>query len=186
MNKLKNKITKSISIGALILVFVFNANAQDFEIGARFMPTFSSFGLKNSSGGTVSGNVVLGLGIGGFLGYNFSKHFGVQGEIIYSSLAQKYTEIDVERQINLGYINIPLLLSYNTGKNETINFNAVFGPQIGISTGSNLKVNNTGPTVKNAKMTVKAGDLGLAYGAGVDFGVNSAKTIRIGVGFRGV
>jgi hypothetical protein len=33
---------------------------------------------------------------------------------------------------------------------------------------------------------VRKSDLGLAYGAGVDFGLNATYTTRLGVGFRGV
>jgi len=182
----KNKIISGLSVAALVFIFVFQVKAQNFEIGLRFMPTFFSIEMKNSSGGNVTGEGVVGFGIGGFFGYNFSEHFGVQGEIIYSTIGQKYEELDVVRQVNLAYINIPLLFSYNTGKTEPVNFNIVLGPQIGINAGTNLKINNTGPTVKEAKLTVMASDLGIAYGAGVDFGLNSAKTIRLGAGFRGV
>ena len=33
---------------------------------------------------------------------------------------------------------------------------------------------------------VKTGDIGFAYGAGVDFGLNPSQTFRLGLGFRGV
>ena len=186
MKNFKNRLIRSISLTVLFFAFLLNAQAQNFELGLRFMPTFSSFGLKNSTGGTITGDGVIGFGVGGLFGYNFAEHFGLQGEIIYSTLGQKYTETDVVRNVNLSYINIPLLFSYNTGKTNPVNVNFVLGPQIGISAGSNLKVDNTGPTVKEAKLSVMAGDLGLALGAGVDFGLNSAQTLRLGVGFRGV
>jgi hypothetical protein len=35
-------------------------------------------------------------------------------------------------------------------------------------------------------LAVKKGDLGFAYGAGIDFGLNPAKSFRLGIGFRGV
>jgi len=186
MKNSKSKIITSISIAILILASIIEVKAQSFEIGLRFMPTFSSFGLKNSSGEAITGNGVIGFGIGGFFGYSFSEHFGIQGEIIYSTLGQKYEELDVERQVNLAYLNIPILFAYNTGKTDPINLNVVLGPQIGLSVGTNLKINNTGPSVKEAKLSVKGGDIGFAYGAGVDFGLNSAKTLRLGAGFRGV
>lgn len=190
MKNRKIKIIRSITVAIALFVCMIGAEAQEnlkeFEVGFRFMPTFSSFDLKNSAGETVKGEGVIGFGFDGFFGYNFSEHFGVQIELIYSSLGQKYVEEDVERQVNLAYFNIPILFSYNTGKTESINFNAVLGPQIGISIGTNLKVNNTGPSAKEAKLSVKAGDIGFAYGAGVDIGLNQENTIRLGVGFRGV
>lgn len=157
------------------------------EIGARLMPTFSSFDARTSSGGTVSGEVTLGYGIGGFLGINFSNHVGIQGELIYSSITQKYKEKDLERKVNLQYFNIPVLLSLNTNKSKPVNLNLVVGPQIGISQGSRLSSSGSGDsTTSLAVLSVKKGDLGFAYGAGLDFGLNEKQTFRLGIGFRGV
>lgn len=151
------------------------------------MPTFTSLEMKTSTGGTVKGKVTLGFGVGAFLGFNFSNHVGIQGEFICNSLSQKYKEVDVERKINLTYVNIPLLLSLNTGKAKVINLNVVAGPQIGYNVGS--KLTTSGPadaTTTKAVLSVKKGDIGLAYGAGIDFGLNAARTIRVGLGYRGV
>jgi len=149
------------------------------------MPTVSNFDIQTSEGGKISGDATLGYGAGVVLGYNFTDHIGIQGEAIYSTLNQKYTEDDVEREIKLEYINIPLLHSYNTGKLKPVNFNVVVGPQIGISVGSELFSDGGNPD-DDAVLSVKKGDLGFAYGAGFDFGLNTAKTIRLGIGFRGV
>jgi hypothetical protein len=150
------------------------------------MPTLSAFDLKTSSGGTVSGEAKLGYGIGGLIGVNITKHVGVQGELIYSAVSQKYTEQNVERQVNLRYFNIPLLVSLNTGKSKMVNLNIVAGPQIGVSAGSSLKISGGEVSSPAAILAVKKGDLGFAYGAGLDFGINSMRNIRFDVGFRGV
>ena len=161
-------------------------NAQKGEFGVRFMPTISSLDVQSSSGGQISGDATVGFGAGIFLGFNFSDNFGLQGEAIYSTLNQKYTEDDVEKEIKLEYINIPLLLSFNTGKLKPVNFNVVAGPQIGISVGSELFTSDGGDPDNEAVLSVKKGDLGFAYGAGFDFGLNAARTFRLGIGFRGV
>jgi outer membrane autotransporter protein len=163
------------------------ATAQKVEFGLRLMPTFSSFDLKNSSGGTVDGKANFGFGASAFLGYNFNSHIGLQTEVIYSTASQKYTESDVERNIKLKYVNIPLLLSLNTGKHSLINFNIVAGPQIGISAGTDLKVSGgNGTNNQNAVLAIRKGDLGFAYGAGLDFAVSPSHNARFGVGYRGV
>jgi hypothetical protein len=105
---------------------------------------------------------------------------------MYSAISQKYKELDVEHQINLKYINIPVLLSLNTSKHKAVNFNLVVGPQIGLSVGSSIGNNNSNGTAMSPVLAVKKGDLGLAYGAGVDFGLNSSRTVRLGIGYRGV
>ena len=112
----------SVAITALLFIFTFNANAQRAEFGLRFMPTYSSTDIQISSGGTVQGNATLGFGAGALIGFNFSDYIGVQGEFIYSSTTQKYKEEDVERKITLKYVNIPLMLSLNTGKTKAFNF----------------------------------------------------------------
>jgi opacity protein-like surface antigen len=186
---MKNTIIKIVlrtSIAALLLVFALRAEAQGVEFGLRFMPTFSSFDVKTSTGGTVKGEATIGYGFGALLGYNISDHVEIQTEVIYNSLSQKYKEVDVERKVKLNYVNIPLLLSLNTGKSKSINFNVVVGPQIGISVGSSLRTSGGDEDTPNALLSVKQGDLGFAYGAGLDFGLNPAKNVRLGLGFRGV
>lgn len=191
MKNLKSKIILSVAVA--ILLCTFSANAQDdvanqnAEFGIRFMPTFSAIKLKTSSGGSIHGDVTFGFGIGALLGFNISKHVGIQGEIIYSSIAQKTKEQNVERRINLRYINIPLLLSLNTGKSKAVNLNVVAGPQIGFNVGSSITISGTpDPNNPEAVLAVKKSDLGLAYGLGVDFGLNAARTFRLGLGYRGV
>lgn len=157
------------------------------EFGFRFMPTFSSFQMQTSSGGTVKGEVTLGYGVGGMLAVNLTSHVAIQGEILYSSLSQKYVDQDLEREINLRYINIPLLFELNTGKANPVNLNVVCGPQIGYNVGSSMSSAGSGSTdTVTTVFAAKQTDFGLAYGAGLDFLLNSTRTIRLDVGFRGV
>jgi hypothetical protein len=187
MKYYKMRITVCASIFALLFAFTFKAEAQMGEIGLRFMPTFSALDVKTIDGGTVKGELTIGYGGGLLLGYNFSEHVGLQTEIIYTSLSQKYVDQGAENIITLNYINIPLLLSLNTGKFDPVNFNFVVGPQIGLNTGGDVSTSGgNGSTTVTAVVAVKKGNLGFAYGAGVDFGVNEAHTLRIGLGFRGV
>jgi hypothetical protein len=187
MKKLSIRTMVYVSVAALLFAGTLNTQAQTGEVGLRFMPTFSALNIKTSDGGTIKGKLTMGYGGGIFLGYHFSDHVGVQGEIIYSAIAQKYKEEDIEREILLRYVNIPLLLSLNTGKTQPFNFTVVAGPQIGFSIGSELSASGGGgSTTGEAVLAVRKGDLGVAYGAGVDFGLNQASTFRMGIGFRGV
>lgn len=184
---MKNRIAGYALLLVLSLSFVGQSAAQRVALGVRFMPTFSTFDIKTSSGGTVSGTISLGFGVGAQLAVGITKHIGVQGEFIYSSLAQKNTEQNVERKIKLKYVNIPLLIAFNTGRSKMINLNVVAGPQIGVSVGSSLRTSggNNSDTLQ-AVLAVRKGDLGFAYGVGLDFGLNPARTVRLDVGFRGV
>jgi hypothetical protein len=186
MKNYKMRITVC-AVFALLFAFTFKAEAQEGEIGLRFMPTFSALDVKTIDGGTVKGEITIGYGGGLLLGYNFTEHVGLQTEIIYMSLSQKYVDEGAENIITLNYINIPLLLSLNTARFDPVNFNFVVGPQIGLNTGGDVSTSGgNGSTTVTAVVAVKKGNLGFAYGAGVDFGVNEANTLRIGLGFRGV
>lgn len=73
------------------------------------------------------------------LGYNFNKSISVMTELQYSLQGQKYdgkqnmggTNYNVERNIDLGYLNIPLLFKYAFGSGGT-KFRFLAGPQVGL------------------------------------------------------
>lgn len=188
---MRTKFYKHITLVALLTSLAGGLSAQlsDHigEIGVRFMPTFSSFDTQTSGDGLIEGEFVVGPGFGAFIGFGITDHVGIQGEFIYTTLAQKYEDESLERKIKISYVNIPLLLSINTGKSEAVNFNVVVGPQIGFNVGSSIETEGNSETdTLTAVLAVKKSDLGLAYGAGLDFGLNEARTLRLGIGFRGV
>ena len=157
------------------------------EFGLRFLPTVTSLTLNNANGGTVQGDATVSYGYGIMLGLNFSKNVGIQAELNYENISQKYKDQNLDREVKINYINIPLLLSLNTNKTSCINLNVVLGPQFGINVGSSV----TGSTTNNtsdlhAVIAVKQGDVGFAYGAGLDIALNSARSLHLNLGFRGV
>lgn len=170
-----------------VMVAVSEPSFHIVEFGLRFMPTVSSFEMQTSSGGTVKGEATLGYGAGALLAINFTNHIGIQCEVIYNSLSQKYKDEELEREINIRYVNIPLLLSLNTGKSKPVNLNFVAGPQVGINAGSSVNTTGSGSSdTLTAVLAVKKSDIGFAYGAGLEFALNTTRTIRLDLGFRGV
>jgi len=163
-----------------------NEGAPQIEIGVKGLLAFSSFRMMTSAGTEVKGIGVLGYGLSAMVGFNFNSHIELQAEVMYSSISRKYTEIDVDRRVNLRYVNIPLLFSLNTGKFKVVNLNIVIGPQLGILVGNTVYTSgNTTFDTPIAVLTVRKSDIGLAYGAGLDFGLNRSGTFRVGAGFRG-
>ncbi|MFL5764131.1 MAG: porin family protein [Bacteroidia bacterium] len=156
------------------------------EFGVRFMPSFSRFDIHDSKGNTVQADVVMSYGGGALLAIN-SKHVGLQLEAIYNQISQKYKDNSLERKVDISYINVPLLLTLNTDKSKAVNVNVAVGPQVGLNVGS--RISNTGNNqtdTLHAVLAVKKGDLGLAYGAGIEFALNPPRTVRLDLGFRGV
>jgi hypothetical protein len=156
------------------------------EVGVRFMPTFSTFKLMSNDGRVVRGEMALSYGYGGMLAIN-SKHVGLQLEVIYNEYSQRYKDKDLERKIDINYLNVPLLLTLNTDKSKPVNFGVAFGPQMGLNVGS--RVTTTGGSTADtlqAAVALKKADFGFAYGAGFDFALNKMRTVKLNLGFRGV
>jgi hypothetical protein len=155
-------------------------------LGVRFLPTFTYLDYRQIDNSTGQATAVVGYGYGGFLGFNLSDHVGLQAEVIYSQLAQQYKIADRVNNIRIDYINIPLLLRLNTGYSKPVNLNFVIGPQFGINVGSAVDVEDNGnsTTTVQTKLAVKSGDVGIAYGAGLDFSLGGYT--KLGLGFRGV
>lgn len=94
------------------------ADFNRVELGFRFMPTVSSFRMEGVGDNTIESKATLGYGMGGFLGLNLSNHVGISGELLYFSLSQKFKDEELGRTIKVPYINIPILLSFSTGKSH--------------------------------------------------------------------
>jgi opacity protein-like surface antigen len=191
-------------VSAVVLLFTKAASGQDTTIqalvihekptpvfhngiaGIRYMPSVSKIKVRNSDG-AVNGEFALSNGYGGFLGFNFTKNIGIQAEVIYNDLSQQYKDHELDRRIDISYINVPVLLSLNTNRIEAVNLNVVVGPQWGVNVGSKIEtVGTTNATDAQAVLAVKKNDFGIAYGAGLDFCLNAAHSIRLDLGFRGV
>ena len=187
------KIIFITSIAFLLpLLFAGNTTAQDNvdlkrgEFGIRYMPTFSSIDLKAFNNDVIQGSVSMNHGFGVMMGFNLGKHFGFQGEVNYYEVSQSYRDLDLNNKVNIKYLNIPMLLSLNTNKEKRVNLNVVAGPQFGINVGASLKSTGTGnPDNVHAVVAVKKGDIGFAYGAGLEFAINRNHTIRLDAGYRG-
>jgi hypothetical protein len=155
-------------------------------IGVRFMPTVADFDYQPVDNSTAVASAVVSYGWGGFIGFNLTDNVALQGEVIYSPLAQQYKVADRVNDVRIDYINIPLLLRLNTGISKPVNLNFVFGPQFGMNVGSSVTSSGNGNGTDNvyAQLAVKSGDFGFAYGAGLDFLLGGYT--HLGLGFRGV
>lgn len=186
---------KIITLFFLATCIVKTTTAQDssdnelkrFELGFRVMPTFSNFKLHTNTSGSINSEVTLGYGFGVNLALNMTKQFGIQTGVIYNAYSQKYKDQNFDRQIDVNYVNIPLLFSINTDKSRIVNFNVVLGPELGINVGSTIKTGSSAPTdTLRSIFTIKKNDLGLAYGAGLEFILNKSRCLRLDIGFRGI
>jgi hypothetical protein len=168
-----------------------NKDKEEFhhgEFGLQFIPMVTRMDFNTSNGDVVTADAVLGMGYGGKIGLNFSPCFGLLGEVNYDAIMQRYKDKDLEREVHLNYLDIPVLLVLSTDKTKPVMFNVHAGPQFGINVGSSVSGGQTSETdTVHAVIAVKQGDVGLAYGAGLGFMLIPDKnTLRLDLGFRGM
>jgi opacity protein-like surface antigen len=156
-----------------------------FELGFRYMPTFTAINLRQQNGQQVSGSADMNQGFGIMAALNITKHIGIQSELNYLQISQKYADNGLNRELKINYINVPVMLSLNTSKKGALNLNFVAGPQFGINIGSSLKTTGTQSDTSHAVVAVKKADVGLAYGAGLELALNNNHTFRLDLGYRG-
>jgi hypothetical protein len=94
----------------------------------------------------------------GFLAHlHMSKHFAIQPELIYSAQGAEHITATTDTQIELGYLNLPVVFQYMTGTG----FRFQAGPQVGILLNADRDVNSVETDIKNS---IKKADLGLLAG----------------------
>jgi opacity protein-like surface antigen len=191
MKKLKIKLMAFTALTALMFSSNIAIQAQTEttkkgEFGLHYMPTFTKIDVRDSQGNVIPGSVSLQNGFGMLLGFNISNHIGIQGEINYLSISQKYKDASLDREVSIRYINVPLLLTYNTNKSAQFNINFVAGPEFGFNTGADINTSGTeGTDSVQAVVVLKKGNVGLAYGAGLEFAMNKNRTCFFELGYRG-
>lgn len=133
---------KLIIIFSIVLFTASFASAQSqvyFGVGATGMSTWIT---NQNNYGAPDMDYVSRFGFAGNLnlGFDFNKHLGVKTEIGFSSLGEKYKDATTDstrvtfnstRDINLNYLQIPILFKFRTG-GEKVRFFAAIGPQFDI------------------------------------------------------
>jgi hypothetical protein len=179
-----NDHQKKPVITGMSLSYASNPDLRMFEVGLHYMPTFYNMDFRTSDGGIVTGSVSLSHGFGAMMAFNLSPHFGFQSEIDYYKASQSYKDLDVNQNVDIKYIDIPILISLNTNKLARVNLNAVVGPQFGINVGSNISSSGSNGATTGT-IALKKGDVGAAFGAGLEFALNQAHSVRLDLGYRG-
>ena len=92
-------------------------------------------------------------------------------KLIITRQLRNIKDQSVDNEVNIKYLDIPVLLSLNTNKMAAVNLNAVVGPQFGINVGSDISSSGSTATA-TATVAAKKGDIGAAFGAGLEFALN--------------
>lgn len=155
-----SRILLSVTVGCLAALLVaVPAHAQDVGIkgGANFSrfvldPDDPDVELKRLTGPTGGVFVIGGRGA-----------MAVQVEALYSVRGTKAIVGGAEQQIEITYLDVPLLLRFNGAPADGSVFYAVFGPTLGFR----LKVKDSSNPGVDVDDEVEKRDVGLTFGLGV-------------------
>ncbi len=131
------------------------ATAQQSNIGIK--GGLNAFTLK--PGGSANFDTKVGFHLGLFSHMHLAENIALQPELVFSTQGARYRAAGTDVDLNLNYINIPVLFQYMFDNG----FRLQAGPQLGILASAKTKTNNTEINVKDNYESI---DLGLAVGAG--------------------
>ncbi len=154
------------TITSVLFVFLFvgAATAQHFNIGVK--GGLNAYTTSNEDISKVEPKLGLHLGLIGHA--HLGGQLAFQPELVFSMQGSKYTAGGTDVNLNLNYINIPLIVQYMYDNG----FRLQAGPQIGILASAKTKINSTVLDVKDDFETIDFGiGVGMSYvNPATDFG----------------
>lgn len=125
----------------------------------------------------------IGFNVGALVGIPVSDQFSVQPELLFSAEGSKISEGDDRINFNLNYLNIPVLLKFNS----TSGFYAEAGPQVGflMSAKADSKIGGVSDE-EDIKDSFKGTNFSLAIGAGYKLGNGLGIGARYNLGLSSV
>lgn len=133
----------------------------------------TNFGLKAGANASniTNQDTKIGYHLGALAHIHMGPSFAIQPELVYSNQGAKHTLSNGTHNLNLNYVNIPLLFQYMAGTGLRLQT----GPQVGFLTSVEDKLNGNVTnhyTASNFKNTEFAWTFGIGYqgnsGLGVD------------------
>ncbi|HLF53511.1 porin family protein [Flavobacterium sp.] len=181
-----------LSVAAL---FAFGfVSAQDVKFGIKGGVNFATL-----TGDVEDTSMKVGFNVGGLVEIKVSEKFSVQPELLFSTQGAKeeYSETSgadsykVENNLNLGYLNIPIMAKYYV----VDKFSLEAGPQFGflMSAKSDYTetqtvggVTSTFSEEVDVKDDMNSVDFGINFGAGYDFTENISAGVRYNLGLSDI
>ncbi len=155
---------KKVLLSLVVIATTVLASQAQVSYGAK-----AGANLYNFSGDDAEGlDSKIGFNVGGFVNIPVSETFSVQPELVFSAEGAKASEGD--GTLNLNYLNIPIMLQYNTPSG----FYAEAGPQIGLLMSAKAKLDGESEDIKDSfKGTNISVGVGLGFGARYNLGLGN-------------
>lgn len=165
---------KKIIIFTATLFLLSNAKAQDVHFGIKAGLNASSLNYKNNS--DMQTKIGFNAGLLAHI-HTSSEMWAIQPELYYSAEGAK-SKSNSNESLNLGYLNLPVLIQYMFDNG----FRVEAGPQVGFLMSAKSKMGSTSTDVKNHMQSavfsipVGLGYLttgGLGFDARYNFGISN-------------
>ena len=154
-----------LSTAIAVLLMTGTVTAQHVNIGIKAGLNLYNINSDNNAAYDTKAGFHAGL-----IGHiHLTKQLALQPELVYSGEGAKYTVAGVETKLNMGYINVPVMLQYMFDNG----FRIQAGPQVGFLISAKSK---TGSTETDFKDNLKSVDFALGMGLGY---VNPASGLGI-------
>jgi Outer membrane protein beta-barrel domain len=161
----------SVLVLCLVLGSATAASAQGVVVGIKGGVNFASIQF-NEEGENVNFDRRTGFVGGVFVVWPASERFGLQLEALYSQKGARIAGSDVEAELRLDYVDVPVLLRVSTARDRSgAAFHVFGGPSVGIRARAKATAALEGESGSgDISEDVERLDLGLVAGAGVEIG----------------
>jgi len=150
-----------LSLSLLMLVSAYSFAQGGFRLGIK-----AGANMTKLSGQSFDDGFDLGYQVGAFSEIDFGKRIGIQPEVLFSqvntkkasgfnSIYNNLADPNATSDIQLKYLQIPILLRYNVGNFVTLNL----GPQFSV------KIDDNENLFRNGENAFKNGDFAMVGGA---------------------
>lgn len=143
--------------------------AQTFQPGIK-----AGVNISNFTGGdfnTVEHKALVGFHGGGLLRFKFD-HFVIQPEVVFSSQGSKIKDSSFEANYKISYVNIPVLLQYESDGG----FYVEAGPQFGFKVSEDIPNSNIDNFAKSTDLSIA---LGLGYISKIGLGIGGRYNVGV-------
>ncbi len=181
------KTAKLILILLSLSVFT-KTYSQSLEVGLQGMYNTSGVVDPNNYGTHDGDFQFKNVGEYGILGtFKFNKHIGIQLEVNTSSEGYNNassSSFPYTRKVNLNYLQVPILLKYNTG-GSIIRFYLMGGVQFGFLTSAKYDIDSASKTIVSDASTNRynSSDFSVVIATGLE--VNFLPMLYANLGIRG-
>lgn len=142
-----------VAIASMLITGTVNAQHVNFGVKAGL----NLYNIKNDNSSTYDTKPGLHVGLLGHI--HLDKHLAVQPELLFSGQGAKYKANGTTTKLNLGYINVPVMLQYMFDNG----FRIEAGPQLGFLVSAKAKADGSTTDVKD---NIKTVDFALGFGLG--------------------